>query len=60
MDIQGLYSGVQSLIQGDGSAPAEQVQLTKPGLVPDATKPAEPEKQLYEVLPEVDLASKDG
>ena len=34
---------------------AEEVQIAK-----EKAAPAEPEKQLYEVLPEVNLESKDG
>ena len=38
---------------------SEEVQLTKPGLsAPEAEK--EDEKQLYEVLPEVNLQGQDG
>ena len=55
LDMRDLYSGVQSLIQGgDQNLMAEEVQLTKPGLnTGEAEK--EEDKQLYEVLPEVNL-----
>ena len=62
LNIKDLYAGVQSMIQGDDQAEsADDVQLTKPGLL--AKEPVavdEPEKQLYEVLPEVNLDQKDG
>jgi len=57
LDIRDLYSGVQSLIQGgDQNLIAEEVQLTKPGLAQEAAE----EKQLYEVLPEVNMQAADG
>ena len=61
LDIKDLYTGVQSLIQTGDQQIADEVTLTKPGLVVEAA-PAEPEKQLYEVLPEVEMAAagKDG
>ncbi len=38
----------------------DAVQLTKPGIVAEGEKEAAEEKQLYEVLPEVDAQTKDG
>jgi len=46
------------LIQGGDQQIADEVTLTKPGLMP--TEPAEPEKHLYEVLKEVEVSGKDG
>ena len=61
LDIKDLYAGVQSMIQGDDQAEsADDVQLTKPGLAKEPDAAEEPEKQLYEVLPEVNLAQKEG
>ncbi len=60
--MRDLYAGVQSLIQGDGTNAAEladDIQLTKPGLLASEATEQE-EKQLYEVLPEVGVAAKDG
>ena len=59
--MRDLYAGVQSLIQGDGANAAEladDIQLTKPGLL--ASEAEQEEKQLYEILPEVGVAAKDG
>ena len=58
LDLKDLYQGVQSLIQGGDQKIADDVTLTKPGLLP--TEAAEPEKQLYEVLQEVEVSAKDG